>query len=86
MSSPCPVKKRWRPLLLGEKLEIEIKHYIQAVHEGSGVIATAITIAAATAIVRKADRDLVEKGGPITVTSNWAESLIYRMNFCQEER
>ena len=77
-----PVKKRGRPLLLGEELDTEVKRYIRAVREGGGVIDTAITMAAATAIVRKADRNLLaENGGPITITSNWAKSLLYWMNF-----
>ena len=76
------VKKRGRLLLLGEKLDTKVKCYIQAVHEGGGVITTAITMAAATAIVRKSDRNLIaENGGPITITSNWAKSLLYRMKF-----
>ena len=46
------------------------------------VVKTSITMAAATAIVRKADRNLLEEnGGPITITNNWAKSLLYRMNF-----
>ena len=48
-----PVKKRRRPLLLGEKLDSEVKCRIQAVCEGGDVVTTFITIAAATAIVRK---------------------------------
>ena len=46
-----PVKRRGRPLLLGEKLDTEVKSYIQAVREAGGVITTSITIAAATASV-----------------------------------
>ena len=39
-------------------------------------------MAAATAIVQKADRNLLgENGGPITITNNWAKSFLYRMNF-----
>ena len=77
-----PVKKRGRPLLLGEKLDLQVKSYIQPVHEGGGVITTSITMAAATAIVRKADRNLLgENGGPSTITNNWAKSLLYRINF-----
>ena len=77
-----PVKKRGRPLLLGEELDTEVKHYIRAVHEGGGVINAAITMAAATAIVKKADRNLLaENRGPITIASNWAKSLLYRINF-----
>ena len=77
-----PIKKRGRPLLLGEKLDSEVKCYIQAVREGGAVITTAITMAAATAIVRKSDRNLLtENGGPITIASNWTKSLLSRMNF-----
>ena len=77
-----PIKKRGRPLLLGEKLDSEIKSYIKAVCEVGGIVTTSITIAAATAIMRKADRNLLaENGGHISITSNWAKSLLYRMNF-----
>ena len=76
------LKKTGRPLMLGEKLDGEVKHYIRAVREGGGVITTAITMAAATAIMRRADRNLLsENGGPIDITVNWAKSLLYRMGF-----
>ena len=76
------VRRRGRPLLLGEKLDTEVKSYIQAVHEAGGVITTSISIAATTAIVRRSDRNLLsENGGPITLTNNWAKSLLYRLNF-----
>ena len=59
-----PVKKRGRPLLLGTKLDDDVKSYVKAVREAGGVITTSITIAAATAIVRQADRNLLfENGG-----------------------
>ena len=68
--------------MLGEKLNEEIKHYIRAVRVGGGVITTAIAMASATAIARKADRNLLsENGGPILITVNWAKSLLYRMGF-----
>ena len=38
-----------RPLLLGEKLDMEVKCYIQAVREGGGVVTSTITMAAGTA-------------------------------------
>ena len=57
------LKKTGRPLMLGEKLDDEVKHYIKAVREGGGVISTAITMAAATAIVRRADRNLLSENG-----------------------
>ena len=38
-------------------------------------------MAAATAIVRKADRNLLaENGEHITITTNWAKSLLYKIN------
>ena len=59
-----------------------MKSYIQAVSEEVGVVTKFITMAAATAIVRKADRTLLgENGGPITITNNWAKSLMHMMNF-----
>lgn len=67
--------------MLGEKLDEEVKHYLKAVREG-GVVTTAITMAAATAIVRKSDRNLLsENGGLVSITVNWAKSLLYRMGF-----
>lgn len=39
----------------------------------------AITMAFATAIVRRADRNLLsENGGPINITTYWIKSLLYR--------
>ena len=68
--------------LLGEKLDEQVKHYLKAVREGGGVITTAITMASATAIVRRADRNLLsEYWGPILITTNWAKSLLYHMGF-----
>lgn len=81
-----PVKKRGRPLLLGEKLDSEVKCYIQAVRGGGEVMTTAITTVAATAIVKKSDRNLLAKNrGSITITSNWAKSLLSRMNFVKRK-
>ena len=60
----------------------DVKSYVIAVREAGGVITTSITIAAATAIVRQADRNLLfENGDSITLTTNWAKSLLYRLNF-----
>ena len=48
-----PVKKRGRPLLIGEKLDGEVKAYIQAIHAMGGVVTTTITIAAVKANVSR---------------------------------
>ena len=55
-SLPQKNLRRGRPLLLGERLDSEEKSHIQAVREGGGVVTTSITMAAATAIVRKATK------------------------------
>ena len=70
-----------------EKLDTEVKLYIQAVWEAGGVITTSITIAAAMAIVQRADRQLLpEDGGdPITLTTNWVKSLLYKLNFVKRK-
>lgn len=77
-----PTKKCGRPLLLGDELDSQVQKYIQTVREGGGVITTSITMAAAEAIVKKADRNLLsENEGPVTITNNWAKSLLQRMNY-----
>ena len=82
-----PTRKRGKPLLLGEKLDKEVKCYIGAVREGGGVINTAFTIAAATAIVRKTDRSLLaENGGPILLTNSLGQICFVQIKFCQKER
>ena len=46
------------------------------------MITTSITMASATAIIRRADRNLLsEYGGPIMITANWAKSLLFHMGF-----
>ena len=80
------VKKPGRLFLLGEKLDEGVKHYLRAVREGGGVITTAITMASATAIVQKSDRNLLsENGGPISITVNWAKSPLYCMGFVKRQ-
>ena len=77
-----PVKKRGRPLLIGEKLDGEVKAYIRAIRTMGGVVTTTIMIAAGKAIVSRADRSLLaENGGPVTLSKNWAKYLVYRLNF-----
>ena len=77
-----PVKKRGRPLLLGEDLDEKVKRYVVAIRNNGGIVTTAITLAAASAIVRRTDRNLLaENGGHITLTRNWAKSLLYRLHF-----
>ena len=80
--SSLPEAKHGHPLLLGDTLDNQVKEYVRSVREGGGIITTEITIAAAKAIVQKYDPQLLaDNGGPITITSDWAKSLLYRMHF-----
>ena len=78
VSSPCPSRRVGDICYLVKNWTLQVKHFILVVCEGGRVINAAITMATAIAIVRKA-----ENGGPITVTSNWAKSILYRMNFVE---
>ena len=81
-----PIRKRGRPLLIGETLDEEVKAYIREVRNLGGVITSEVTMSAATAIVQKHDRMMLsEYGGPITITKNWAKSLLYRMGFVKRK-
>jgi len=52
------------------------------VWERGGVITTTITMAAAMAIVRRSDRNLLsENGGSISITPNWAKFLLAQQFF-----
>ena len=80
-----PVKWCGRPLLLGKKLDDKVKCYIQAMQERGGMKTTSITMAAATAIVKRADRNrLAENGGSNSITTNWAKFLLLRLNFVKQ--
>ena len=75
-----PQAKRGRSLLIGEKLDSTVKAYVRSVREAGGVVTSSIVAAAATAMVRKDDAKLLaENGGPLSITTNWAKSLLYRM-------
>ena len=67
-------------------MDEDVQKYIRAVRAAGGVVTTSITIAAATTIVKQNDRSLlVENGGPINLTPNWAKSLLVRMEFVKRK-
>ena len=77
-----PQAKRGHLLVIGEKLDGAVKAYVRGIHEAGGVVTLSIVAAAATAMVRKDDAKLLaENGGPLSITTNWAKSLLYRMQF-----
>ena len=46
-----PLKKRGRPLLLGEDLETKVQMYLKKIREGGGVITASIAMAATRGIL-----------------------------------
>ena len=83
-----PLAKTGCPLLLWEMLDNQVKAYviIRSVRESGGPVTSNITIAVGRVIVRKYDSKLlIENGGPLSLTTNWATSLLYRMNFVKRK-
>ena len=77
-----PLKKRGTPLLLGKKLDEAVQQYILKLREHGCPINTVIVLAVARGIVKSMERTrLAEYGGPTTLTTPWAKSLLKRMNF-----
>ena len=75
-------KKRGRKLLLGEKLDSQVKVYTKCLRERGAIVNTAVVLGAAKGIVEKTDQMLLsENNGPIALTKTWAASLLHRMGF-----
>jgi len=81
-----PSAKQGRLLLIGETLDNQVKAYIRMVHGCGGPIFIIIVIAVGKAVVRKFDVNLLsEHDGPLSLTPNWAKSILYRMNFVERK-
>lgn len=81
-----PLKKRGRPVLLGEELDSMVQQYLTKVREGGGVVTARIAVAAARGILMSCDRSkLVEFGGHVELNRHWAYSLLNRMKFVQRK-
>ncbi len=77
-----PEKKRGRPYLLGEKLEMQVRAYLYALRDNGAVVNTAIAIGCAEGIVRSEDSNhLACNGGHIDLTTDWGKHLLNRMGF-----
>lgn len=69
-------------MLIGETLDNQVKEYIRSHWAEGGPVTSSIVMAVGRATVQKYDpKLLVENGGPLSLTSNWAKSLLYRMNY-----
>ncbi len=77
-----PCKKRGRPFLLGQSIDMEVQTILRAMRDNGAVVNTAIAIATATGVVRKRDKSLLmENGGSLELRKNWAKSILHRMGF-----
>lgn len=81
-----PMKKRGRPVLLGEALDRKVQQYLVRVRDGGGVVSARIAMASARGILMSCNRSrLVEFGGDVQLTRQWAYSLLRRMNFVKRK-
>ena len=81
-----PAKKRGRPLMLGEDIDKQLQLYQQKVRDQGGVITASVVVAAARGILLSNDRSkLVEFGGHIELSRQWAYSVLDRMKFVRRK-
>ena len=81
-----PMKKRGRPVLLGEVLDVKVQQYLRRVRERGGVVSARIAMAAARGILLAHNRSrLVEFGGDVELNRQRAYSLLKRMKFIKRK-
>ena len=77
-----PEKKRGRPFLLGEELEMQVRAYLTALRANGAVVNTPIAIGYAEGIVKSNDSNLlVSNGGHIVLSKHCAKHLLICMGF-----
>ena len=81
-----PEKKIGRPLLLGSDLDKEVQAYLRTIRKAGCPVNTAVTLGAATGLVRRKDSNLLAaNGGPIVLTRGWAQYLLNRMGYVKRK-
>ena len=81
-----PEKRCGRPVLLGEELEDEVKLFIQSAHENGAVVNTETVMGTARGVVLSHDANLLlENGGYINITKDWARRVLQRMNLVKRK-
>ena len=77
-----PNKKKGRSLLLGELLDGRVQSYVKEMRAKGAVVNTAIVMGCAEGVVMHHDSNLLDiNGGHITITKDWAKSLLSRMGY-----
>lgn len=75
--SEFPGKHCGRPLLLGEELEDEVKLFIKSTHESGSVVNTETVMGTARGVIISHNANLLlENGGYINITKDWAQHLL----------
>ena len=69
MDIKVPEKKTGCPLLLGNNLDKEVQVYLRSICKADCSVNTAVTLGAATGLVRRKDSNLF--GKPIVLTQGW---------------
>ena len=76
-----PMQKRGRPLMIGEKLEGQVKHYLMEIRKRGGVVNAAIALAVGKGIVRNGDLPYKD----VELTKDWAKYLLSRMGLVKRK-
>ena len=77
-----PSKRRGRPFLLREEVEMQIRAYLKDLHANGAVVNTAIAIGCAEGFIRNKDSNLLTaNGGHIALVKSWAKHLLERIGF-----
>ena len=78
-------KQGW-PLLIGVKLDYQVRPYIRSVREAGRAVTTTIVMSTGRAIVNQHDPQLLaENDGPLQLTTTWAKSLLHRMSYVKRK-
>ena len=81
-----PNKKKGRSLLLGELLDGRVQSYVKEMRAKGAVVNTAIVMGCAEGVVMHHDSNLLDiNGGHITITKDWAKSLLSRMGYVKRQ-
>ena len=72
-----PVKKRGRPLMIGEDLDKQVQAYITELQKAHATVNTTIVTSAGEGIVKAFDVSLLSNNcDTIELTNDWANSLM----------
>ena len=81
-----PEKHRGRSLLISQELEDKVKWFLTELRKSGGVVNLQVTISTAKGVVKSRDSNLlVENGGSIDISRDWAHRLLGRMGLVKRQ-